>query len=253
MKVLTPLSAAMDFLTRLAPARIHDDATIEASVKYFPVAGMVVGTLCTAPFALGVLRGHPWLQAWLLLCLSLWITRGLHWDGVADIVDAWGASVDKERFWTVIKDSRIGAFGGMALVLGLVGQLLLLHEAAQAGAWNAIAFSFIFGRGLCVGLAYSARHLARSSGLGLLTLRGATPAALVMALILTLLPAFPLGLLPSLAPILALGLLGLVELHTLARRVSGLNGDFLGACIIWGELAALLGWAIAANTTMPPF
>ena len=118
MKILTPLSAAMDFLTRLAPARIHDDATIAASVKYFPVAGMVVGTVCTAPFALGVLRGHPWLQAWLLLCLNLWITRGLHWDGMADIADAWGASGDTQRFWTVIKDSRIGAFGGMALVLG---------------------------------------------------------------------------------------------------------------------------------------
>lgn len=253
MKILSPLASAMDFLTRLTPARIHNDETIGASVKYFPVVGMVLGALLTGPFFLGVLRGHPWIQAWLLLCASLWVTRGLHWDGVADIIDAWGASINQERFWEVIKDSRIGAFGAMGLALGLGGQLILLHEALRAEAYGAVAFSFVFGRGLCVGLAYSARSMARTSGLGALTLKGATAATLLTAFVLTLAAALPLRPIHSMAPILALGLLGLVELHALAKKVGGLNGDFLGACIVWGELAALLGWALGSSASRYPF
>ncbi len=239
--------AAMDFLTRLAPARIHDEGTIAASVKYFPVAGMVLGGLLCLPLYLGVLAGRPWVQAWLVACGSLWLTRGLHWDGVADVCDALGAGGGPERFWEVLKDSRLGAFGGLGLVLGLGGQIILLHEALAAGAVGAVAFSFVFGRGLCVAVAWSCRSFSRGSGLGSLTLAGATLPALGAALVLTLATAPVLRPLAGLVPALALGLAGLMEIRTLARRMGGLNGDFLGLAIVWGELSCLLGWTLAAH------
>ncbi|MBU1003230.1 MAG: adenosylcobinamide-GDP ribazoletransferase [Proteobacteria bacterium] len=252
MTIFTPFMAAMNFLTRLAPARIHDDSTIAASVKYFPLVGMVLGGLLTLPFFFGLLGGYPWIQAWLLAGASLWATRGLHWDGWADIFDAWGSGARGERFWEVLKDSRIGAFGVMALIMGLGGQILLLHEALAVRAYGAIAFAFVLGRGLCVGLAYCSRNLARGTGLGQLTLQGATLPSLIIALGLTLFAGLGLRPLHTLAPALMLGLLGLVELHTLAKKSGGLNGDFLGAAIVWGELAALLGWLLATRSNLIP-
>ncbi|BBD09626.1 adenosylcobinamide-GDP ribazoletransferase [Desulfovibrio ferrophilus] len=252
MKVITPFMAAMDFLTRLAPARIHDEKTIAASVKYFPLVGLVLGGLLTLPFALGLLSGYAWIQAWLLTGASLWATRGLHWDGWADLFDAWGSGASGDRFWEIIKDSHIGAFGVMGLIMGMGGQVLLLHEALAAKAFGTIAFSFVLGRGLCVGLAYCSKGLSRSAGLGKLTLQGATLPSLIFALALTIFVGLGLRPLHALAPALMISLLGMVELHTLARKSGGLNGDFLGAAIIWGELSALVGWLLAVRADLLP-
>lgn len=252
MRVLTPLTAAVEFLTRLAPARIRDEATIAASVKYFPVAGMVLGGLLTAPLFMGLLGGHPWAQAWALLCGSLWLTRGLHWDGVCDVFDALGPG-GGQRFWEVLKDSRTGAFGAMSLVMGLAGMLVLYHEALAAGAYGAVAFSFVFGRVLCVAAAFSGRSLSRGGGLGSMTLAGATGGTLCTALLLGLAAAPVVRPASALVPMLALGILGLVEIRSLAGRVGGMNGDFLGLAVVWGELAALLGWLLSANLGALPF
>lgn len=252
MKIVSPFMASMDFLTRLAPARIHDEATIAASVKYFPLVGLILGWLLTLPFLFGLLSGYPWVQAWILAGTSLWATRGLHWDGWADIFDAWGSGATGERFWEILKDSRIGAFGVMALIMGLCGQILLLHEALTVKAYGAVIFAFALGRGLCVGLAYCGRDLARGTGLGQLTLQGATLPSLIVALGLTLLAASGLRPLQALAPALMIGLLGLVELLALAKKSGNLNGDFLGAIIVWGELSALLGWLLAARSNLIP-
>lgn len=252
MMVLTPFMAATAFMTRLAPARIHSDEDMAAAVKYFPLVGVVLGGLVTLPFHLGLFATSPWIQAWMLAGFSLWATRGLHWDGWADIFDAWGSGERGERFWEILKDSRIGAFGVMALVMGLGGQILLLHEALAVKAYGAVAFSFVLGRALCVGLAYTGRKLARGGGLGRLTLAGATPWALLVALGLVLVTAPAMRPVIGLAPGLMIGLLGLTELNALARRAGGLNGDFLGAMIVWGELSALMGWLLTAHVNLVP-
>ncbi|NJB68138.1 adenosylcobinamide-GDP ribazoletransferase [Desulfobaculum xiamenense] len=243
-------TAAFGFLTRLAPPRIYDDKVFAATIGWFPLVGFVLGTLLTAPFALGVLRGQPWIQAWLLLGGSLALTRGLHWDGWADLFDGWGSNAQGQRFWDIVKDSRTGAFGVIALVMGLSGQLLLLHQALAAEAYTAVAFAFILGRSLAACTAFCGRSLVRA-GNGKLFLAGATVPVILLVIAQTLFAA--LFVIPpiTIIPTLCLCLLGLVELVTLARRNEGMNGDFLGAAVIWGEISALLGWCIAANMNLP--
>ncbi len=247
MRVVTPLVASLSFLSRIAPARVYEDAVLARTVKYFPLAGLVIGVLVTLPFYLGFLRGHPWLQAWTLLMLSLWITRGLHWDGWCDLFDAWGSGARGERFWEIVKDSRLGAFGAMALFMGLAGELVLLHGLLQDRAYEAVVWAFVLGRGTAGALACAGRSLARQGGLGRTFLPGATP----WALVLVTAQVIGLGLLTRpvqlMAPALAVAFLGVVELWSLARRMGGLNGDFLGAAVIWGELAGLVGWTAVSG------
>ena len=246
MNPFSGLLLALSFLTRLVPGRPAEPAQFGATLPWFPVVGAVLGAILAGPFALGLLPRSPWIGAWLILLGNLWLTRGLHWDGWADLSDAWGSRATGERFWQILKDSRTGAFGSMGLFAGMSGQLLLAHHCLGWGLYPAVGYSFVFGRGLAVGLMALNRRLSRP-GLGAAFLAGATPLRLGVALALTLGPGLWAMPAPSLAAALLLAILGLSELSVLARRHGGLNGDFLGCAIVWGELSVLLGMVLTSG------
>lgn len=271
--------ATLGFLSRLAPARVLCEADMRRSMFHLPLCGLVIGLCACAPVLAGLFTGMPLAQAWLIVMLSAWMTRGLHLDGLADVMDGAGQHLNPERFWVIIKDSRSGTFGVAALVLALLGQTALFAEILRArpgfGAF-ALPWVFVFGRACAVGFGRVHRAIIRP-GLGGLFLAGATVPAVAWAFALTLFLAALLAALPAhapafaqtfgpapwLAPRLAAGpalllalcsvlgfsvlaaLAALFPLHRLARAVGGINGDFLGAAIVLGETAAAAGLALA--------
>lgn len=275
--------ATLGFLSRLAPARVQSEADMRRSMFHLPLCGLVIGLCACAPVLAGLFAGMPLAQAWLIVMLSAWMTRGLHLDGLADVMDGAGQHLNPERFWVIIKDSRSGTFGVAALVLALLGQTVLFAEVLRARPdWGAFALPwvFVFGRACAVGFGRAHRAIIRP-GLGGLFLAGATVPAVAWAFGLTALLAAMLAALPAhvptfspafapapwlgpwLAPRLAAGpalllalcsvlgfsvlaaLAALFPLHRLARAVGGINGDFLGAAIVLGETAAAAGLALA--------
>lgn len=275
--------ATLGFLSRLAPARVQSEADMRRSMFHLPLCGLVIGLCACAPVLAGLFAGMPLAQAWLIVMLSAWMTRGLHLDGLADVMDGAGQHLNPERFWVIIKDSRSGTFGVAALVLALLGQTALFAEILRARPdWGAFALPwiFVFGRACAVGFGRAHRAIIRP-GLGGLFLAGATVPAVAWAFGLTALLAAMLAALPAhvptfspafapapwlgpwLAPRLAAGpalllalcsvlgfsvlaaLAALFPLHRLARAVGGINGDFLGAAIVLGETAAAAGLALA--------
>lgn len=275
--------ATLGFLSRLAPARVLSEADMRRSMFHLPLCGLVIGLCACAPVLAGLFAGMPLAQAWLIVMLSAWMTRGLHLDGLADVMDGAGQHLNPERFWVIIKDSRSGTFGVAALVLALLGQTMLFAEILRARPdWGAFALPwiFVFGRACAVGFGRAHRAIIRP-GLGGLFLAGATVPAVAWAFGLTAFLAAMLAALPAhvptfspafapapwlgpwLAPRLAAGpalllalcsvlgfsvlaaLAALFPLHRLARAVGGINGDFLGAAIVLGETAAAAGLALA--------
>lgn len=275
--------ATLGFLSRLAPARVQSEADMRRSMFHLPLCGLVIGLCACAPVLAGLFAGMPLAQAWLIVMLSAWMTRGLHLDGLADVMDGAGQHLNPERFWVIIKDSRSGTFGVAALVLALLGQTALFAEILRARPdWGAFALPwiFVFGRACAVGFGRAHRAIIRP-GLGGLFLAGATVPAVAWAFGLTAFLAAMLAALPAhvpsfspafapapwlgpwLAPPLAAGpalllalcsvlgfsalaaLAALFPLHRLARAVGGINGDFLGAAIGLGETAAAAGLALA--------
>lgn len=233
----------LGFLTRLAPARVIPETAMNRCIVWMPAVGAVLGAVIALPFWLGLFSGSPWVQAWLVAGLNVFLTRGLHFDGLSDISDAVTTHCDPERFWQVVKDSRSGAFGIIGLILALGGQVVLFHEMAARGAWGTVIWAFILGRAASVGLAYRVAHLARP-GLGKLYMDGATlHVALGAGVFATLAGLILAGFLPTVGG-LAIASLALVPVYKLAERVSGANGDFLGCAVILGELAAGLGFAL---------
>lgn len=230
---------ALTFLTRLGRARIASNAEISASIGMYPLVGAVIGLCWTlgliAPFS-------SWISAWFMVALNIWLTRGLHWDGWADLWDGWGSGAAGERFWEILKDSRIGAFGVMGLVCGLGIQAALFERVVFLGAWPALILAPVCGRYCAVVLAAFGKKLTRP-GLGSTTLAGATAPALALGGATTLCAALfsPPTHIVCGALLAAPALLFLLRL---GRRVHGLNGDFLGTAIVAGEICALLPWAL---------
>lgn len=237
-----PLLTALSFLTRLTPGRPISLEVLRASVRWYPVVGLVLGLLCTFPIRLAAVCGftpQPWLTAWFYVALAFWLTRGLHWDGLADLGDAWGSNARGERFRQILRDSRLGAYGAMVLLLCF--SLLLLTAQVHIAAGNLIPLLLapVFGRCTAVLLAATTPPYDPDS-LGGIACSGATFTAALYAAVGGL--ATALTLLPLSGALLltvALCLL-LQQLRALALTQGGCNGDFLGAAIVLGELLTLL-------------
>lgn len=247
--------AAILFLTRLPlPAAVvtFDERSVSRSAVWFPVVGLLVGSLVALAMAAGLWidRWHGgefsggWLAALFGVIAWAWVTGGLHVDGLADLADALGAAHrDPARLQAVLKDPHTGSFGVMAVVLLLLSKLVLLMLWSRAalplsplilvaawGRWGAM----LWAHALPALMEGHGDHFARS-------LRQAD--LWWSALLLSLLSLWLMPLM-LVAGLLAAGLWYLF-LH---RTLGGMCGDALGAGIEVVEVLLLLtGVAGAAS------
>ncbi|MBB4618189.1 adenosylcobinamide-GDP ribazoletransferase [Sphingomonas abaci] len=235
---VTPLWLAIGFCTRLPVPRVAADAAARAAaVRWFPVAGSLIGLAVAGGAVLGA-RVDPWLGA--LVALALWIslTGALHLDGLADLADGLGAAHgDRTRLLAVMADPHIGSFGTVAIVLQLLAKLVLLHALGTA-AWPALILVPVAAR--CGPLAWARWLPPLKPGLGAGIATGVRSRDLIgWGLVLLGLGWVRLGLLA--APVLIL-LWGLY----LRRRIGGVTGDAHGAGIETVETLLLLALVIPA-------
>lgn len=133
MRIVQDLAAAFQFFTRLpVPGSRSADpisgGSISRSAKFFPLVGLVVGLGAAALHR--VLSGHlsPALVAAIVLTYLVLITGGFHEDGLADAADGFGGGWTREKTLEIMRDSRIGSFGALALFLALLFRYVLLSN-----------------------------------------------------------------------------------------------------------------------------
>jgi adenosylcobinamide-GDP ribazoletransferase len=128
------LIVAVQFLTRLPTPRIGDmqPRDLSRSAAFFPLVGAMIGAVVAlAVWGLG--RIDPWVGALAGVILWVWITGGLHLDGLGDVADAFGASHRApERFLAVLSDPHTGSFAVMAITLQIASKLVLLASVPTA-------------------------------------------------------------------------------------------------------------------------
>ena len=119
--------AALQFLTRVsfAPAHYHPDLLSRAAV-YFPLVGLLIGAAAALLNCLLTPHLARPICALVLVTFFVLLTGGLHEDGLADVADAFGGGWDRVQILRILKDSRIGSFGAIALALSLGARWLLL-------------------------------------------------------------------------------------------------------------------------------
>ncbi|KAF0674965.1 adenosylcobinamide-GDP ribazoletransferase [Profundibacterium mesophilum] len=230
-------AAALALLSRL-PVRA-DHARGAAASWAWPFAGLILGALAAATGQLALRAGLPApMAAGAVLAAGIVITGAMHEDGLADSADGlWGGWTPARRL-EIMKDSRIGAYGVLALIVVLGLRWLALAALLQgAGAFAAIAaigaisrLPMVWIAGLC--------PPARPSGMAAMT---GAPGLVQVALATVLTLAAALLLLGS-GGLLALSGAGLAAfwLARLAlRRIGGQTGDILGASQQLAEIAGL--------------
>lgn len=234
------LLLATAFLTRLPmpqPKRVTP-AEFAASVRWFPVVGLIIGTVVAVATAAGA-RVDPWLGALLGLLAWVLVTGGLHLDGLADLSDALGAAHrDKERLIAVLSDPRIGSFGVLALILQIAAKLVLLKLLAERGALPMLPLVAMAARIGPMIWTYWLPPLKPGLGASLGTTIHRQP------IFLWSLVLFAIGIaIPALA---IAALLLPAWLLFLRRQVGGISGDGHGAGIELVEAGLLLALVAAA-------
>jgi adenosylcobinamide-GDP ribazoletransferase len=246
------LLACLSFFTRLPLPQISGAADFPRALRLAPLAGALLGLASALPFVLALYFNEPPLVAALLaLAAAAILSGGLHEDGLADVADGFGGGFSRERKLEIMRDSRIGAFGGSALVLsfGLRASALAALSATPGRAVAVLGAAGAVSRLACLA-PLSLLPPARSDGAGRmaagLTLDEAKP-ALALALAFSLLPWFAgFSFAAALAaPVLAgAAVWGLCELAR--TQIGGQTGDVAGAAQQIAEIAVLLVFAGAA-------
>lgn len=231
------LLLALVFLTRLPLGRMLPPRVLplSGSLWAFPLVGMLVGAVASLPL---LLDGPALLRAALSVTLAVWFTGALHEDALADFTDAAGGR-DREERLRIMRDSHIGSYGVMALLLSTG---LRIAAIAALGPWQVIAAA-AGGRAAIV-LAATRLPAARADGLGRAAGRG-SGTGLAVAAGLALLAALPSG-----GAALWAGLAGLAAALLVMRQariwIGGQSGDVLGACGLCCEIAMLVAFALCA-------
>ncbi|PLX48350.1 MAG: adenosylcobinamide-GDP ribazoletransferase [Desulfobulbaceae bacterium] len=242
--MLTPLRTALAFLTIMpvAAATVSDD-DMARSMTFFPAAGLLVGALLAALAWGGLCLGIPRLGlAVLLVAASAWLSRALHLDGVADLCDGLGGAFEVERRLQIMKDSHIGAFGVVGLVLLLLLKVAGLHALLAGGTAGLGLLAMVPATARLVMLvtAYRACY-PRQAGTGHFVV-GKISGGRLLAGGLFLLPLAWYGW-SGLLLVSACLLPGLWLRLKAQTALGGVTGDVLGAVIEWSEAA---GWLVAA-------
>src|SRR5436190_11534570 len=221
---------AIQFLTRLpVPRALNSSETdIGKAAAFFPLIGVIVGGGGALVFV-GLQRILP-LPASVLcaIVVATLITNGFHEDGLADSFDGFGGGWTKDRVLEIMRDSRIGTYGTLALIFVILGKLTFLSLLPPGQIWRWLIIAHTASRWtilpLCAWLPY-----ARVEGQGKLVAKQVGALEVVTATA-TLLVAFLL--LPwraALAAFLVTNLVTLLSGLYFRARLQGMTGDCLGA------------------------
>lgn len=247
---------AVAFLSRIPMPPwlfIGDDGKIGRLVRVFPVAGLVIGALPALVFLLMLAFHADRLMASLAaLAVQTILTGALHEDGLADTADGIGGGKSREQSLVIMKDSRIGSYGAIALILSFALRASALtaiaREASPFAAALAIPSVAALSRGA---IAWHWQRLPAAKPDGLAASTGspaevAMQIALVTAGFITAILVWPaLGLLPLVSALLGAGLSTLAFTWFIRRRLGGHTGDTLGATQQICEVAAFCALAMA--------
>ncbi len=237
---------ALQFLTRLRVGAIEgfEPDWIARSAPWYPVVGWIVGGISAAAFFAASQVWPPWIAAVLALGAGLLVTGGFHEDGLADTADGLGGGQTRARRLEIMKDSRIGSYGVLALWALLTLKAVTL---AQFTPWRA-ALALVVAHGAARAFAVmvmAALPYAGDPDAAKLkpSPTGVRRSEALIAILLGLAPLILLGPGSGMAALVLAGVAAVAVALAARRLIGGWTGDVLGAVEQVAEMALLLGFA----------
>ena len=227
---LAELQLAVMLLTRLPAGTIQGDAPDLVGARWaFPLVGGLVGVLSWSVHAAALVSGAPdAIASWLALAALALMTGALHFDGLADYADGAGGGRDKAHALEIMRDSRTGSYGVLAMIL-VAGLWATAVTIATPGPLEFVAAAVLSRSGMVA--LQEVLPPARADGLGHRAAGRSRAAQIVLAVI------FGLALLLWPAALAAcVGTVCLIGWHA-HRKIGGQTGDVLGAVQLLSETA----------------
>jgi adenosylcobinamide-GDP ribazoletransferase len=243
-RIFEEIRLALGFLTILpvAPANTVCPQTVTASFRWFPLVGFVMGAvLCLEDFTVGLFLTRALRSAIVLMSLAI-VTGAVHLDGLADTADALGAGRNRARALEILRDSRVGSFGALALVFVTVLKILALAELRGMPRYAALWLAPGLARWAMVAVAWRREYL-RAQGAGSVLLDPENPSGLLVA---SFTAVVAVSLVASTRALLAcvVAIAVAIALRAFYRRwLGGLTGDLIGAAGEIVEVCVLVAMA----------
>lgn len=236
---------AVAFLTRIpVPAARARRPDLNRAAVFFPLVGALVGGIAAGTRALADLALPPLPATLLAVAAALIVTGALHEDGLADVADGFGGGRTLEDKLRIMRDSRIGSYGALALVLGLLARAGALAALAAPGAVAAALVAAGAMSRAALAPAMTMLPLTRNDGLAAAAGRPHPLRAAAAILVGALIAVVLLG--KAAAAALLAGAGAAFAVAWLARRqIGGHTGDVLGAVQQLTEIGVLLGTVAA--------
>lgn len=243
MKIHHDILQCLSFFTRIPLSRRWtppESVPLAQLVWAFPIVGAILGLICGEFYRVLYATGlDPALAAALMIAFQLWLTGALHEDGLADTVDGFAGARDKESRLAIMRDSRIGSFGTLALILsvGLRAYALALLSTPVIVIQACIVAGALSRAMIAIGMYKLPR--ARADGLAAWAGRPTSHQmfkSVGLACIVALLGFHAVGL-----ALIAISFLGCYTVYRISQqKIGGITGDVYGAIQQSVEIAVLI-------------
>lgn len=234
----------LSYFTRIpVPSFPYDATYLSRGTRYFPLVGAVVGGLGALCFMLFSYLGcSDHLSVFISMAATIFITGAFHEDGFADVCDGFGGGWTKEKIMTIMKDSAIGAYGAIGIILLLGAKFLMLSEIPSASFPIILIIGHTYSRFNSVGMIYTSQYVRMDESSKSKPLRDKQISIkdIIIALLITAIPfifiPWKLALFILPLPIL----ISAYNRHYFKRWLGGYTGDCLGANQQLTEIAIYL-------------
>ena len=244
------------FLSRVPVPQRHfigHDGRLSRAVRAFPFAGVLIVLPAAALAAiLSALHAPPLLNAFATLALQVLVTGALHEDGLSDSADGIGGGKDRDSALAIMKDSRVGSYGAVALVLSFglrAAAIAALAAALKPSALGMVLLAAAAASRTAMVWHWSLLPPARRDGVAASVGEpegSATLFALISGVVLAALLLLPHGTVFSFALSLAAAAVAVLAFNrTAMRKIGGHTGDTIGATQQLAEMSVLFALALA--------
>ena len=232
---------AIQFLTRLpVPGNLStSEEELGRASAFFPLVGIIVGGGAAAVFLLAQYVFPLSTCVLLAIIFSALITSGFHEDGLADTFDGFGGGWTKDRVLEIMRDSRIGTYGTLALIFLVLGKYNFLSSLPPRQIWRWLIVAHTASRWTILPLS-AALPYARAEGQGKLVAKQIGPSALFIGSVTLLLACLLLSWQAALAALFVTVLVTFLCGLYFHVRLQGVTGDCLGAANQLSEVTLYL-------------
>lgn len=246
---MTRFFAILSFLTRIpVPISVEFDPEFHKGIKYFTLVGLILSIFYGAiGYFLYPIFGD-FVTAVLIVLGGVLLTGGLHLDGVADTFDGIFSYRDKERILEIMKDSRIGSNGVIALIFLILLKVGFMKQLLDMEQISLIAMTPIIGRQALAFATYKTKT-PRENGMGNVFIGKSSLIDIIFSMIITVAGFFVWGinffqanqiLLTSLSVILLIFIYTRIYIYGVEKVIDGITGDILGSICETSEVFYLM-------------